>query len=102
MMPATYTDLHGHQVTFDLDAVVDVVDGWSGLRSGWRAFIAYDPQGDRFIELQSTAPTVRGDSADEAIEVSQAYVEDTFGLTEAQLLQLRRAPHHWTFLPRRK
>jgi hypothetical protein len=92
MTPCNFTDLAGHEVTLDLDDVVDVVDGWSRRREGWQAFIVYDPKTRRLVELQSTVPDVRGDSADEAEEVSADYVRTTFGLTETQLTALRRAP----------
>lgn len=101
MMPCDFTDLNGQQSVLDLDAVIDVVDGWSGQRVGWQAFVIYEPNTKRLVELQSTVPDVRGNSADEAIEVTDRYVIDTFGLTEGQLARLRRSPEQWTFIRRR-
>ena len=101
MMPCKFTDASGREATLDLDNVVDVADGWSRLRDGWQALLVYDPAGHRFVELQSTVPGVRGNSADEALEVAPEYVRETFGLTDVELQQLRRNPRRWRFLKRR-
>ena len=100
-MPCKFTDASGREGTLDLDSVVNVVDGWSKLKDGWQAFVIYDPKARRFVELQSTVPDFRGNSADEAQEISVEYVRHTFGLTEIQLAQLRRNPRRWVFVKRR-
>src|SRR4051812_36378580 len=101
MVPCKFTDMSGREATLDLDKVVDVVDGWSRLKDGWQAFLVYDPTTRRFVELQSTVPDLRGNSSDEAVEVSAEYVRNTFRLTDIQLGHLRRSPRGWSFLKRR-
>jgi hypothetical protein len=101
MMPSTYETLDGRVSEFDLDAVVDVVNGWSKIRQGWQGFVVYDPNHDRFIELMSTVPDVRGNSDDQAAEVEAGYVEATYGLTPGQISLLRRAPSQWDFIKKR-
>lgn len=101
MMPGTYRNLVGETATFDLDAVVRVVSGWSGRRPGWQAYVVYLPHLQKFVELQSTPPDVRGNSADEAEEVPADYVQSTFNLTLHDLGLIRRSPRTWRFIERR-
>ncbi|WP_353227580.1 hypothetical protein [Novosphingobium sp.] len=86
---------------FDLDAVVDVINGWSAIKSGWQGFIVYLPAKDQFIELLSTVPDVRGNSQDEAIEVDARYVESTYGVSSEEIMKLRSAPAEWSFIKKR-
>jgi hypothetical protein len=101
MMPASYQSLDGKVLEIDLDAVVDVVDGWSQIKSGWQGFIVYSAAEDRFIELMSAVPDVRGNSDSQSVEVQADYVETVYGLSSAQLSELRRAPSRWTFIKKR-
>ena len=97
MMPSEYVAKDGTKIEFDLDSVIDVIDGWSGLRSGWQAFIIYEPQSNAFVELASTVPDIRGNSTDESFEVDDAYVGANFGLTQEQLERIRKRPSEWEF-----
>lgn len=100
-MPSSYETLTGQTSEFDLDAVVDVVNGWSAIKSGWQGFIVYLPTRDQFIELLSTVPDVRGNSKDEAIEVEAAYVESTYGVSSKEILKIRNEPAQWGFIKKR-
>jgi len=101
MMPSSYEALNGQTSEFDLDAVVDVVNGWSAIKQGWQGFIVYLPTKDQFIELLSTVPDVRGNSQDEAIEVEASYVESTYDVSPEEMMQLRNAPTQWSFIKKR-
>ena len=98
MMPSKYSAKNGAEVEFDLDSVVDVIDGWSGALSGWQGFIVYEPRTRVFLELASTVPDVRGNSADKVIEVGDEYVSAQYGLTEQQVASIRERPADWQFL----
>lgn len=101
MTPSNYRCLDGKISEFDLDAVVDVVSGWSDIKPGWQGFIVYLSHLDQFVELMSTVPDIRGNSEDQAVEVDASYVGSTYGLSPSQLAELRRSPSRWTFIKKR-
>jgi hypothetical protein len=100
-MQVKYTAIDGSAVIFDLDAVTDVVKGYSQVIRGWQSLIVYDCRTKVFIELRSSPPDIKGNSADEAGQVSEQYVCDNFQLKPAQLDALRLAPRKWEMLNRR-
>jgi hypothetical protein len=100
MMPDFYIGLDGTRKSLDLDSVIDVVNGWSARRQGWQAFIIYVPQSKCFVELQSTPPDVRGNSASESEEVTEQYVLEHF-FTSAEMNSFKHAPTQWKFIARR-
>lgn len=101
MMPASYIRSDGGVSEVDLDRAVDVIDGWSEIEHGWQGFIIYSPDDDRFIELMSTVPDVRGNSDSRSVEVDAEYIEATYGLTSSQIANLRRSPSQWEFIKQR-
>jgi hypothetical protein len=101
MMLAKYVDRNGLASKFDLDSVVDVVEGLSQIRSGWEGLIVYLPGHKIFIELMSTVPDIRGNSNSKAKEVDASYVKTIYGLTDEQLYCLEKAPSQWEFIRQR-
>ena len=102
MMPSTFQYEDGSEGMMDLDAVIDVIRGYSGYRTGWTATIVFDPESACFVELRSSPPTVRGDSADEAQAVSVAYLSSQFDLSGSQIAAIRKHPTRWAFIDRRR
>ena len=100
MIPLKYVDLKGQNQVTDIDSLVDVVRGPSGKQQGWRALITYAPSEGVFLELRDAPPDVRGESRSETQEVTPGYVEVTFGLTPAQIAQLRITPNNWVLIER--
>lgn len=100
-MPCKFTALDGSVQEFDLDSVVDVVLGYSARRPEWTATVVFDQIRNSFIELRSAPPDYRGNSAEEAEEVSDQYINDTFQLEANQLQAVRRAPAQWVLVNRR-
>jgi hypothetical protein len=98
MMPCKYVALDGSSGEIDLDSVIDVVLGYSARRSNWTATIIYDQRHDLFVELRSAPPDFRGNSADEAEEVSERYLADAFSLSESQIRDVRRNPDTWSLI----
>jgi len=78
-----------------LDTVVDVVSGESLIRLGWRALVVFDPKSGRLVELRDAPSDVRGNSPDEAEEVTEEYVCITYGIIPKDLPKLRASPHTW-------
>ncbi len=101
MMPCNFAALDGSIQELDLDSVIDVVLGYSAHRQEWTATVVFDPATGSFIELRSAPPDYRGNSAEEAEEVSDQYILDTFQLSGTQLNELRCAPAKWTLVNRR-
>jgi hypothetical protein len=101
MMQDKYAALDGSSVKFDLDDVVDVVKGYSEYKQGWNSLIVYSASTDSFIELRSSPPDYKGNSNEEAQEVTEQYVCDTFRLESAQLSMLRASPRKWQLIDRR-
>ena len=102
MIHDEYTALNSSKVMFDLDQVVDVVKGQSGYRSDWTSLVVYNAPTRSFIELRSSPPDFKGNSADEAEEVTEQYVCENFRITADQLKSLRSAPRQWQLINRRE
>ncbi|MBQ0929754.1 hypothetical protein [Ideonella alba] len=100
-MQDEYKTLDGSTVAFDLDDVVQVVKGHSQIKQGWQSFIVYNVPTRSFIELRSSPPDYKGNSADEAEEVTEQYVCATFQLEPAQVSTLRASPRKWQLVNRR-
>ncbi len=101
MMPCKFTAIDGSVRELDLDAVFDVVLGYSGRRAKWTATIVYDQNRKAFIELRSAPPDYRGNSAEEAEEISDQYLLEVFQLNKEQLQSLRNAPGKWRLIDKR-
>lgn len=101
MMPCKFMTIDGSVKELDLDAVFDVVLGYSGRRIEWTATIVYDPHSRSFVELRSAPPDYRGNSAEEAEEVSEQYLLEVFQLNKDQLQSVRRAPREWSLIDKR-
>jgi hypothetical protein len=102
MMPCDYTSKSGQVIGFDLDAVFDLVGGSSKLRSGWSSLVVFVPSTNAFVELRSSPQDYRGNSADEAEEIDEKYIQNTFGLSEQQLASFKSNPNKWQFLDYRE
>jgi hypothetical protein len=101
VMQDEYRALDGSTVAFDLDDVVHVVKGYSRLKQGWQSFIVYVVPTRSFLELRSSPPDYKGNSADEVEEVTERYVCDTFQIEPAQVSALRASPRKWQLVNRR-
>ena len=102
MMPCKYLMANGATGVLDLDAVYDIINGWSGKRADWTALIVFDAKSSSFIELRSSPPDVRGGSADEAEAVLDDYLTTQFGLNGMQLQTVRDDPSAWQFIKGRQ
>ena len=96
-MPCAFTTKSGATQHVDLDAVVDVARGPSGRKPTWMALVIYDPQSDLLIELRDSLKDFAHGTPDEAEEVGLEYVQENFGLSAAQLSELRQRPKRWSF-----
>lgn len=95
MMPGRYLASDGSTKNFDLDAVVDCIEGGSPRRKGWAALVVYDPTHDVFIELRDSPPDVRGISQSECEEISPVEIAASYGVSETVCMQIRKDPHAW-------
>ncbi len=102
MMPCTYLAKNGSTVEFDLDAVFDVVAGYSIRRADWTATVIFVPSTGAFVELRSSAQDYRGNSEDEAEEVDDGYIKSNFAFSEFDIARFKAAPREWQFLDRRR
>ena len=98
MMPCDYQMIAGDRRVVDLDAVIDVALGYSGVRASWTATLVFDPSSGAFIELRSAPQDLRGNSADDAKQVEADYIGKSFGISELQLAAVIRSPRAWTVL----
>ena len=95
MMLTKYTTANNHQKFIDLDSVIDVVKGESGIKTGWTALIIYDPTSKKFVELRDSPQDYQGNAMDEAEEVDEAYLINTFKIPRSALADLYSAPTEW-------
>ncbi|BAV32765.1 hypothetical protein SCL_0443 [Sulfuricaulis limicola] len=102
MMPCDYRSKCGDIKKFDLDAVFDLVGGFSRVRDGWSALIIFVPSTSAFVELRSSPQDYRGNSEEEAEEVDESYVQESFGLSQTQLTAFKASPRTWQFIDHRK
>lgn len=96
-----FVGVNGRKRPMDLDKVVRVLRGWSGIKNGWQAYVVYIPTQCAFVELLSSPPDARGNSKEEAVEVDEPYLAKTFGMASDQLEIVRSRPDEWVFLERR-
>lgn len=101
-MPCEYISKSGAVKKFDLDSVFDLVGGYSNHRAGWSALIIFLPDTNAFVELRSSPQDYRGNSADEAQEIDENYIKNTFGLTGNQIESFKAKPKSWQFIDRRE
>ena len=95
MMPCDYRSNAGQIVEFDLDLVADIAIGYSTARPTWTATLIYIPAKDTFVELRSSPQDHRGNSAEESEEVDLVYLNGAFGISPAQVAQIRSNPKSW-------
>ena len=100
-MPCDYLAKDGSRKDFDLDAVFDLVSGYSKRRKEWTALLIYVPATRAFVELRSAPPDVRGNSPSEEEEVDDLYIHEAFGLSKAQLTTVVNNPKGWQFIDQR-
>ena len=100
MTPCNYAGLDGSIRVLDLDAVIDVAKGPSQRKPGWQALIVYDERANLFVELRDSPQDYRGNAEDEAEQVTEQYVCETFKLDPGQLDDLRRMPRSWQLINR--
>ena len=94
-MPAQFIAADGTPKKFDLDEVVDVVEGLSGKRKNWNALIVYSKNLRVFIELRDAPPDFRGNSPSECEEVNEQYIESVFGITAQEIAVFKNSPKSW-------
>ena len=102
MMPFDYISKSGETKKNDLDAVFDVIGGYSQIRNGWAALIIYIPRTNVFVELRDSPQDVRGNSKAEAEEVDEIYIQKSFGLSQKQIAVFKEKPEKWLFIDYRK
>jgi hypothetical protein len=101
MTPCRYIKQDGEESIFDLDNVVDIVRGYSHKKEGWTSLIIFDLKTQKFIELRDSPPDIKGNSKDEAEEVSSDYLQSFFGIKENDLIRIKKAPTDWQFIDRK-
>lgn len=102
MMPCNYVAADGSKKDFDLDAVYEVIRAYSRKRAGWTSLVIYEPSHDVFIELRDSPQDVRGNSQDEAEEISPAEIAAHYGIAETVCLQIRKNPRTWRLIDQRQ
>lgn len=102
MMPCEYRSKTGDVKNFDLDAVFELVGGFSHARNGWTALIIFVPSTGAFVELRSSPQDYRGNSEEEAEEIEEAYIQKTFGLSQSQMEIFISNPGSWQFIDLRQ
>jgi len=102
MVPCDYIAENGRKVLFDLDAVTDVALGFSKKRQGWTATLIFVPETSAFVELRSSPQDIRGNSKEEADEVSATYISETFAICLEDLIRIKYDPSKWKLIDRRK
>ena len=98
MIPCKYTGLDGSIRVLDLDTVVDVVKGASLRKAGWKALIVYDEITNALVELRDSPEDYRGNSQDEAEQVTEQYACDAFHMDTRQFGDLYRSPRNWNLI----
>lgn len=98
MIPSDYQTADGATRYFDLDAVKEVVRGYSAKQPGWTSIVVYYPKDDVFIELRSSPPDIRGNSKDEAEEITYEYIMEAYGLDEDKVEMVRSHPDSWRLI----
>jgi hypothetical protein len=101
MMPCNYKSSTGDTKDFDLDNVIDFVGGKSQIQKDWQALIIYLPSKRIFVELRDSPQDVKGNSIDEAEEVSEKYITEYFDITSAQIMKFKENPNQWVFIDQR-
>jgi hypothetical protein len=102
MMHCNYVAIDGSKKDFDLDAVVDVVRGFSGIRSKWESILVFDPDSKVFIELRDSPPNVHGDSQGECEQVTDEYLISHCQLTIEDIAFIRENPEKWKLVDKRR
>lgn len=102
MMPSDYVSLSGEVRTFDLDAVHEIVRGFSRQRPGWTSIVVFDPADACFIEVRTSPEDVRGNCLDEAQEVDSAYLFDAYCIDASDQAEIRKRPSTWRLIDRRQ
>lgn len=95
MMPLKYLGVDGVEAILDLDGVVDIARGPSKKKIGWSALIVFDPKSESFVELRDSPSDVKGNSRDEAEEVTVSYISSSFSIDERKILEVRNNPNGW-------
>ncbi|MDX1253562.1 MAG: hypothetical protein IDH49_15180 [Gammaproteobacteria bacterium] len=98
MMPCDYRSKSGGIKKFDLDAVFELVGGFSQVRKGWTALIIFVPSTGAFVELRSSPQDYRGNSEEEAEEIDEVYIQESFGLSQSQVQTFKANPQSWQFI----
>ncbi len=98
MMPLKYLGTEGVEKMLDLDNVVDIARGPSKKKLGWSALIVFEPDSESFIELRDSPPDVKGNSRDEAEEVTATYISSAFNIDERLVLEIKNNPSDWRFV----
>ena len=101
MMPAKYIAADGSEKNFDLDAVIDCIEGVSSKRVGWNSLIVYYPTHDVFIELRDSPPDIRGNSISECEEISSKEIIKNYHVSETIFIQIKQNPHKWNLIDQR-
>ena len=97
MMPCKYRGIDGVERILDLDSVIDIAKFPSKKKKGWEALIVYDPVSKSFVELRDSPPDIRGNSKDEAEEVTVKYLADALKVGEIKIMQIKSDPSRWRF-----
>jgi len=100
-MPCSFQTLDGDAEDFDLDAVYDFVRGYSKKRAGWTSLVVYVPLAKAFVELRGSPPDVRGNSRDEAEEVTDEYLRNAYGVSDRDIASCRSKPKNWVLIDQR-
>ena len=97
-MPCKYIGVDGTEKSLDLDNVIDIARGPSKRKPGWIALIVFEPDSRDFVELRDSPPDVKGNSKDEAEEVTAAYIATAFKIDEKLISRIEKNPHDWRFI----
>lgn len=101
MMPSDYISLRGDMHPFDLDAIYEIVRGFSQQQPGWTSTIVFNPADTCFVEIRTSPEDVRGNFQDEAYEVDDLYLLNAYNIGSLDLEKIRSKPGAWKLLNRR-
>ena len=97
MMPGNYVAKDGSE---KFSTWMQWSVSWKDLARSVRLGVArgYALPQDVFIELRSSPPDIRGNSQDEAEEMSPADIAAAYGVSETTCMQMRKNPRGWSLI----
>ena len=94
-MHGTYKDFSGQDIDTDLDTMLPIAYGYSVQRRGWTGTLVLVPKNAVLVELRSSPEDFRGNSQDEAVQVTEEYAMSSYTLTAEDIAKFKSQPKKW-------